>query len=64
MDEKKTNWDELALDMETGNYTTESGTTVTGEAAAAEGAVMLRTAFGTDDQAQIEAMRREQRRDQ
>ena len=53
MGEKNTNWDELAQDMEDGNYTTDPAQTVTGEAAAAEGAAMLRAAFGTDDLEQI-----------
>lgn len=58
MGEKNTYWDELAQDMEDGNYTTDPGQTVTGEAAAAEGAAMLRAAFGTDDLEQIEVIRR------
>ena len=58
MGEKNTYWDELAQDMEDGNYTTDPAQTVTGEAAAAEGKAMLRAAFGTDDLEQIEAARR------
>lgn len=58
MGEKSTNWDELAQDMETGNYTTDPAQTVTGKAAEAEGAAMLRSAFGTDDLEEIEAVRR------
>lgn len=58
MGEKNTYWDELAQDMEDGNYTTDPAQTVTGEAAAAEGKAMLRAAFGTDDLEQIEAVRR------
>ncbi len=57
MGEKNTYWDELAQDMEDGNYTTDPAQTVTGEAAAAEGKAMLRAAFGTDDLEQIEAVR-------
>lgn len=49
MGEKSRYWDELARDMEDGNYTTDPAQTVTGEAAAAEGAAMLRATLGTDD---------------
>lgn len=44
-----TYWNEMVQDMEDGNYTTPPGQKMTGKAAAAEGAAMLRAAFGTDD---------------
>lgn len=56
--EKNTYWNELAQDMEDGNYTAVPDSMVTGEAAAAEGAATLRAAYGTNDLEQTEAVRR------
>lgn len=57
MSGEDTNWDELAQDMEDGNYTTEASLTLTGAEAAAAGRALLREASAGRDPQRVMPIR-------